>query len=246
MKRYLTLALFVLLCASWPCHALITGYSRGSGSTCMSGTYLFAWTGEHTSGTDFACDGASNPLDGTVIGAPVFGIGYGEGSPDVGIRSDAVNEYLSFADSGGAIVDINGAQTVWMRIYVSATPTATTRLFQANYDASNFINIVISSTNRINGFHRIGATQPYALGDTAIANDAWVDVAYSWDFVNKDHSVNSDGTWDDDLDELSATEGPDITSIRVGTYNEFSMPASEYIQVTKIAVVAGYKAAKPW
>lgn len=218
----------------------------GGGASCMSGTYLFAWDGSHTSGTDYGCNGSGTEVDGTVVGALDIGTDYGEGSPDIGIKGDAVNEYITWPNSGGVPLDINGVQTVWVRVYVNATPLGNTILFAANYDATNYLKIAVNSTRNIVGYHRIGAASMSAYGDVAITAGTWIDIAYTWDRPNRDHSVNSDGTWDDDYDELSATDGPSLTSVSVGPRGEFSMTAGDYVQVTKFAILNGWQAAKPW
>lgn len=229
----------------------MTGNKSGSAtftalSSCMSGTYLFAWNGEHASGTGYACEGDGDPVSGTVTGSPTISTAVGEGGADVALMADAVSKYLSWPDSAGARIDLNGAQTVWMRVYVSATPTGYSRIFTAEYDSSNYVSIEVTSVREIRGQHKIGATTGQVWGTGSIAAGAWVDIAYTWDRPNRNHSVNVSGSWRADETELSTSDGADLTSIKIGPYSSFTMPANENTRVTKYAIVSGYKAAKPW
>lgn len=229
----------------------MTGNKSGSAtftalSSCMSGTYLFAWNGEHTSGTGYACEGDGDPASGTVTGSPTISTAVGEGGADVALMADLNNEYLTWSDSGGARIDLNGAQTLWMRVYVSAAPAGSTRLFNAEYDANNYIGVNLSTSLDVVATHKISATAPTAYGAAAISSGQWVDIAYAWDRPNQDHAVNSNGAWYEDANELASSDGTDITAIRIGPYYGFSMPANENVRVSKYAIVPGYKAAKPW
>lgn len=248
MNRYI---LSIIMCLWCECAGAYTNEfigavaSGGVVSSCPVGTYIFSWGGEWPSDVDKSCDNSADVagVNGTITGSPVISVTEGEGGADVALTANAANEYLSWPSSG-ARIDINGAQTLWVRVYISATHTGDTRIFEALYDATNIIHVTIKADLQILGTHRIGGTAPNAYG-AAIASGTWVDIAYTWDRQNQDHAVNSVGTWDEDVNELSSTDGSDITAIKVGAV-VFSMGDGEYVKVTKFAIVSGYKAAKPW
>lgn len=248
MRKIIALWLAALLLAVQPVQAAVcVGFGQSSSAVCLSGTYIFGWGGEWTGDTDKACEGSSDTtgVDGTVYGSPEISTTYGESGSDVALRADANNEYIKWSDSGGSRIDINGARTLWMRVYISAAPTNDTRLFIAIGDTTNNIYVVIKSSRELMGLHRIGAAVPSAYG-SAISVGTWTDVAYSWDFPNQDHSANTTGTWEDDNNEIGTTEGVDMVEFSVGTNGGFSMGAGESIRISKFAVLDGYKTAKPW
>lgn len=224
----------------------VVGMAKSSsGSSCMSGTYLFAWDGSHTSGTDFACDGDGNSIDGAVTGSPAFSTSYGEDGSEMAMRIDANGEYVTWADSAGTLVDINGAQTVWLRVYFDSVPIGYTRVWHAGNTDPLSTLLVEPGPATIRGLYSHLTTTETKSTSSAITEDAWVDIAYSWDATGADHAVNLGSTWQEDLNELPTGPVADVTNIRIGTYFGFVMSGS-YYSITKFAVVSGYKAAKPW
>ena len=248
MKKIIALWLAALMMAAQPIQAAVcVGFGQSAASSCMSGTYIFGWGGEWPSDTDRACDtsGDGTGVNGTVNGSPDISTAYGEGGADVALTADASGESIKWTDSAAGRIDLNGAQTIWLRVYISATPTGDTRFLTASYDTSSYLMIVVRNNREVVGTHRIGATAPTAYG-AALTAGTWTDIAYSWDMPNLDHTINTSGTWEDDNNELSSTEGTDITEIYMGAQYGFSMGAGENIRITKFAIVDGYKATKPW
>lgn len=226
--------------------AVVGMMGAATGYNCMTGTYTLAWNGQWPSDTDKACATSADTtgVNGTITGSPDIGTDYGEGAPIVGIKANAVNEYISYTNS--SYVGFNGAYTVWVRMYVSEAPTGDTKIFDLNYDSNHYVTCVVKSTRDIMCTWRDGTTvTATAYGDVAITAGAWTDLAYSWDQPNQNHSVNADGTWDDDNNELTSTQSNEITAIRIGTVANFSMNATQYLSVDKWAIVSGYKASKP-
>lgn len=249
MRKIIALWLAALLLAVQPVQAVVcVGFGQSSSAVCLSGTYIFGWGGEWTGDTDKACEGSSDTtgVDGTVYGSPEISTTYGESGSDVALRADANNEYIKWSDSGGSRIDINGARTLWMRVYISAAPTNDTRLFIASGDTTNNIYCVARSSASIMCTHRIGASVPTAYSDAYFSTGTWFDFAYSWDFPNGDHSVNLASAWADDNNEIGTTEGVDVVEFSVGTNGGFSMGTGESIRISKFAVLDGYKTAKPW
>ena len=254
MKKILFLIAFIAVAIAYPCMAGMPGNTvawvgvpSGNGSVDCPSFYddsILSWDGDYPSDTDAACETDGDSVQGTVNGSPDIGTSYGE-SGSVGIKVDASGESISYTDSGGVYADLNGARTVWMRIYFSAVPTGDCEIFHARYDGDNNATITVKSTAQILGYHESSATYASAYG-AAISPDSWVDVAYSWDLPNRDHSANTSGSWEDDNDELSESVGTDVTDIYFGSPYAFSMGAGEYYQITQWAIVNGYKTACPW
>lgn len=251
MKKFilfLVLLLFPSLCfaATGQIRSVVMMAKAAAAGSCMSGTYTIAWDGSESTGSDYACDGSGTPLDGTITGALDINSTDGEGGGDVVLRADAVNEYISWADSGGAKVNLNGAQTVWVRVYISAAPTGQIKFFNAGYDTSNYISFNVNTSRQTQSFHRTGATNATIYSTNTITVGTWTDVAYAWDRPNQSHAVNIGDTWKEETNELVTEQTGNATYIRSGADGAFSMAAGENIRVTKFAVVNGYKAAKPW
>ena len=55
-----------------------------------------------------------------------------------GALIDALDEYLTFADSGGTIIDHDGLRTVFLRAKMVAQCTTNSTMFEAWYDATNY------------------------------------------------------------------------------------------------------------
>jgi len=215
-----------------------------AGYGCMTGTYTLGWTGDWPSDTDRACAGSGDEtgVNGAITGSPDIGTDYGEGG-SVGLKANAVNEYITYVDSD--YVSGNSAYTIWLRVYISAIPTGNTRLFTLYGDATNYINAVFTNTGNVMATWRSGATTPTAYGTAVLSTGTWSNVGYTWDTPNQDHAVDTNGSWDEDLNEITTTMSTDITNIYIGSESQFSMGGGEYFQVDKWAIVSGYKASRP-
>ena len=170
--------------------------------TCMTGTYAFAWDGDHTNGTLYAClsSGATNETStgNSITPAEVDGeTGYGA---KVTQRSD--NIY--WADSSDTRIN-DAVGTVWVRVYLSAQPddahnvlfsTATT----ANPLTNNVMLVYRYDSNKISGFFEAQAGVSEVNWATPTLT-TWVTVGYTWDQANGKHAIVNTNSWASPTDE---------------------------------------------
>ena len=110
----------------------------------------------------------------------------------------------------------------------------------------------IYTDNKVVGYYSVTTgTDQTAFGLTPTTG-SWVDVAYSWDKPNDDHSANpGDGvwasTWEDDDNEITSAQTNNINEVFIGNDNgAHPVWTTEYIYITDFAIVSGYKQACPW
>ena len=207
---------------------------------------MFGWTGDMKEGTNYAFDTNGTPIKGTSNSLPV-GTSYGEGAPDIGALLDTLNENITWSNSGDTYVN-DSIGTLWMRVYISAAPTGTVSIFETNYDASDYIQINVTSTDTtVQGSYTATGNNDTAYG-YGISYGGWIDIAYSWDQANGDHSCYDSGEWEEDLDELGHVLEADIANIVLGESiaGVAEMDGEKYVWVTQFAIVSGYETAKPW
>ncbi len=224
-----------------------SGTPAAAGGNCMTGTYTFAWTGDYPSDTDAACDSVGTAVQGTLVNG-VISTDYGESGTN-GLQIDAASEYIVYTTSADAHFDPSIAQTVWLRIYVSANPVQNTGIFYAcgatDCTGVDYINIIILTTGEVLGSYRNDtiSVQNYSASSVSLA--AWIDVAYTWDPTNQDHDITHNGTtWSEDVNEITTTSTWDAVRINTGNRST-SSPSANYILIDKMAVVNGYRASKP-
>jgi len=173
---------------------------------------------------------------------------YGESGLN-GAHITDVDQYLEFT----GYIDDTTPQTVWMRIFVSdAVLEGEPTIFEAYVDGNNLIKIAVQANLIVKG-----AT--IAQGNSAdartgvVADGSWVDVAYTWGTPAGEGTPTGDHSayyvqYDDDDDELgySIVSTPATFILGEELTAGGSPGDTEYINITQIAIVDGYKAAKPW
>ena len=214
----------------------------GAAPNCMSGTYVFAWNGDYPSDTDAACDSVAAKEEGTINGSLDIGTSYGE-SGSVGIKADTTGESLQWTDAADEFIDDDAERTVWMRVYMSAAPDNDLRIFNAT-SGTYRVSIQWRVTGDIRGQYYGTGELASVSCDVDSSTGTWVTIGYTYDMPNGDHSIDCDGTWDENIDEITADHGTAVTAIYIGAPD--NEPGDvEYIQVDRIAIVDGYQAAKP-
>lgn len=251
MQRLL-IAILILLA---PCLSLAgTGQVRammgmwgGSSSTssCMAGTYTFAWTGDFTADTDKACSSSSDTvgIEGAITGTTISTT-YGEAG-SYGIIVDSGNDYVSYTTSADTHINPEAAYTVWARVYVSANPIANTDVFRAcgSSDCSTGGTIFIQVRTSGEIYGQYNTYSNYSA--STVATGQWADIAYTFDPVNQDHDVTHNGTnWSEDVNELVTAITTDTVAIFIGNKTT-SSPSTSTVYIDKVAIVSGYRAAKP-
>jgi hypothetical protein len=226
--------------------ALVIPYDSGTASTCPSGTYLFAWDGNHGDGTNYGCDGSGTAVEGTAYGSPTISTDYGGGGSDKGMLVDAAPTYIGFPDSAGALLDMATPQTIWMRVYFSEAPATHTRIFNAQDSEFNDYVRWQAQSNRefLTIYAAEGGTTQTVYSNNLLSTETWIDIAYSWDQANNDHANNVGSSWKQDANELTTAPTDDVELIMIGSNTGFGM-TTDY-RITKFAIVDGYQSAKPW
>jgi hypothetical protein len=215
----------------------------GAAPNCMSGTYVLAWNGDYPSDTDAACDSAQAKEDGAVNGSLDIGTDYGE-SGSVGIKADTVGESLEWADAADEFIDDDAERTIWIRAYMSATPDNDLFIFRAT-NGTQYLAIQWRTSGDIRGQYSGTGGVYNASCDVDSSTGGWVTIGYTYDTPNQDHAIDCDGSWDEDLNEIVTDFGvTNVDEIHIGAPTNEPGDA-EYIQVDRVAIVDGYKAAKP-
>jgi hypothetical protein len=216
---------------------------------------VFAWNGDHDSGTNYGCSGSAVAVEGTNTSLTITD-SYGESSSN-GALCDTVNQNLLWADTGDQYIDDVGPQTICARIYIEAGVTSNGLNFFEGSDgtADNHLKMWLNSSDTTQGRY-VGNTNSDFCTGTAATQDDWITVCYSWDQANGDHSFypgnpededTYDATeWREETDELGDTMAANMTEFLIGEYRAGgSEDDTATIYVDRIVLMDGYEAAPP-
>ena len=210
---------------------------------------VFGWSGDMPQGTNYGFDSSGAPVAG-VNSSLTIGTAYGESGSN-GAHITNVDQYLEFT----GYIDDTSAQTIWMRIYVSdAVLDGEPTIFEAYVTGNDLIKIAFQTNLLVKGA-TIAQGNSADAREGAVANGSWIDIAYSWAGNNAgegtptgDHDIYYTAWKDSDADELGYALSSTPATFMLG--EELTAGTSpgdtEYINITQIAIVDGYKTAKPW
>ena len=254
MKKLILSTLFILClsfqASAWNPMVVVSGGGSSCPSFYNATDVIFSWDGDHDSGTEYACNTAGDALEGTNSNLTIH-TDYGESGSN-GANIDATDKYLTWEDSGDQYIDDVGPQTIWMRVYISATPDDYTVLFESVYNADNRLELMIADD--LSNFDYYNAGSSPASATHSVLAGSWIDIAYSWTTPagagtpTGDHSSWGGSTWEDNDNELGYAMASNLPNITLGdNLTGANGPgAGKYINVTQFAIVDGYKSAKPW
>ena len=249
IRRFLPILIVSGLYLTANATMIIRGSGGEAGSPCPSfynaTDVVFSWDGDHTSGTNYGCDSAGTGVAGTNSSLTIS-TDYGESGSNAAHYTDS-GQYLEWSQTGDQYVDDVGPQTIWMRVYASALPTSDVVFFESVYNTSNYVQIKVNTAEpEFTGYYRAAGVIKGAAGNSVTA--AWVDIAYSWDKTNQDHSFYNGSTWEDDNNELLDDMAGDFTAITIGhhTTSSNNFDGGKYINIEQFAIMDGYKTGVPW
>ena len=249
MKRLILplLCLFVLASSSFAWMTLpVVG---GSGGSCppwyADAGVIFSWDGEHDDGHNFGCE-----ADGTVQ----------EADTDDAVTTTFDSQVVVQLDNAGtpttperllwnqAYADgSEAAQTICLKVYSTATPTNAIPTWQAGDGNNDLI------TNRVNNGPNIKPTfdsqssAAVTVYDTTRNNDVWENHVFTWNNVGAATACSAlvepysthDGAWTDGA-AIDDTTTP-FTQFIIGDYYGVLTDAGEYVYISQVAIVTGYK-----
>ena len=207
---------------------------------------VFSWDGDHDSGTNYACDSAGNPLEGTNTNLTIH-TDYGEAGSN-GAYVDTHDENLIWTQTEDQYIDDVGPQTVWLRVFISDVPDTAYAIYEGNAGSgANYIGIKISSTNaNITGIYRGNSAgdQVYGLAPTT---GSFINIGYSWNYNTYDHSVYNGSSWDEDANETlnSLTAAIDAIVIGEDVSEADDAGPGHYTRIDQLVIIDGYEAAIP-
>ena len=264
MKKKLTLFILIVLIPvfAWASGGLVFMSPGISGLN--AGCYedaTFSYNGDHTSGTNYACDSIGVAINGTVFGATVTA-NY--------VLSEDRDEYLTFAVDSSEIAV--GSGTYYVSIYI-VDADADTHVGSVNvdeigrdsWDSTNHIRLVVAGDGDGNGrLHAVyigaGNNQTVYAAADGIALGTWYRVGYTWDSsrTNEDHALSvvaCGGTTEADCSGVSeswGTAADDITNmendVQVITLGEkdSSGTMTDDIRIADIAILSGWQTTDPF
>jgi len=172
-------------------------------SNCPDATYMFSLDFDYSGDTAKACFtscGASK--DGTQGGTAAIGSSYGYSGN--GLYCDGNNDYYSYVVSSedGFDPDI-GTIEFWIKVPSTTGFTCLVELTDGT--SSNYIAVVMRDTGQIRGYYYANSTNHTTNNSTAITDDTWALVRYSWDVANTRHSIQiNGGSWVQETDALGS------------------------------------------
>ena len=215
----------------------ISGDETPQPADCATGTYLFSYDGDHSSGADYACynSGASSEQASANTVDSV--------STDY-VEFDDANEHLIFTESG----IVSGTETVYCSLYVIDRDTDSTIgsfvILEGLVNSSTgFILYRDSSYIRLD--YRDGSTSNCA-SSVSISFDTWYRIGITWDQPNDKYSISvvtlgNSPSWHEETGEGLSAWGTTPSTICIGEdWNGSTI--QERVRVADVYAVSGYQA----
>lgn len=233
---------------------LISEQRTVSGETptggCMDGTYILAWDGDY-GGTDGELElchtSGAGTITGTNSGPLDLSTSHGE-SGSYGARNTTNDYNVDWTQTADQYLDMSGAQTLWLRVYIEGTPDNTLYIWESSAGSADAVGVYIGTTSYA-GIYRANNVIASATGG-AWTGSGWYDIGYSWDYPNDDHSFkNADGPWSTEShDELITDPTLGTDDVKLGNFTIWQTAATSTngVRVDKFALVDGYQASNPW
>jgi len=248
MKKWIVLILLLFSVNVYAGNLIVgqggLGVTSAAGEAgCVSGA-LFTYNGDHTSGTDYACDSAGAGLDGTIVDATV--------SADY-VEFSAVNDYLGWTIDTSEINTSVG--TMFCSVYIIDRDTDTNIsdavIFESYNDANNYFKCLVAGTqDEIQCTHVGTGTSSAALSTHVLSFDQWYRIGFSFDAANDTISVQTvelgsafDWTGGEDAESVDVWASA-IDEFRIGEL-ECGSSVNETLRVKDCVFVNGYEASDP-
>ena len=217
---------------------------------CPTGTYAFAWNGDHGDGDHYACTASG--------GATRLGTNDGTDRVSDAINSDGDNEfvmstrdmYISWACAAGDLLDGDVA-TIWLSYYQPDTLTGQTNVFESfSANGGNRAKIQIKTNTRVNGYHRAnsGTTADIDSANVVAVNASWVRIGYTFQVAadaEGDHYVSDNGSWNDGQGEDLDAWDQDCDYVAIGEFVGGGADPGQTIYIDDVYVINSYQAVDP-
>jgi hypothetical protein len=248
MKKYIVIALLMVLGTAYPAYARWSVGTAGGGvaaapaSPCPSGTgYLSAWDGDYTSDTDKMCyNSKASTIDGTLSGGSLS-TDYGE-SGSVGLLADASNEYLTWTNTSSVLLN-ESEGTICIRVYINAESySGFTQLFEATNGENpgeQRIKLYFASDGslKVEIEDDVGTEFYTNTAGSAITPQTWSTAKYTWltgTTTEGKHKICVNATCTEDTGD-NITAITELTYITLGErYCNISMTHPLWIDSLKI------------
>lgn len=178
-------------------------YLMGAGVTpepcsAPTGTYEWAWTGEHVSGTNYAClnSGAATDQATNTDAGVITATGAISGTYEMTFNAD--NEDVLWSTAMPTNIESLSDTSGWVRFKlitpaslegISASQPLIHLYPSADY-TNNRVYIYIDSDGQLAGERKAsGATDIVADANTAVATSTTYEIVYTWDQANGEHAI---------------------------------------------------------
>jgi len=213
---------------------------ESGGGECMSGTYMSAWNGDHSSGAGYICinSGASNKNYNAQSGGTLTSTSF--------VVTDK-DQYVEWTNSGNDLFNEDEG-TLWIEVNFDAGNNANVYFCEVYYDGTNYIGLqYMDTTNYIYTRRRGGAADDTLTSSGTVTKGATVTVGVSWS-VGRDTAdfaltVNGGSSWDEENDGIATMTAPD--DVRIGNL-DISTNNSQTVTITQFAIQTGWETACPW
>lgn len=213
------------------------GAGATGGGDCYSATTM-TYDGNHSSGTNYACDSAQSGIAGTNNNLDHIGTDY--------IGYDAVNEYISFATDETEFDD-DSAFTMCVDVYIDAVSPGDAPILESYQDANNYMQLKINEISGTVYFWAdwMGNTATQSAISSPVPGQSWTRCCYSVDTGSNVHatSVNGGSSWDEDAETLSTWDNGspiDPDDITLGENLGGGTPA-QAMRVRNLFIDSGYQ-----
>jgi len=206
-------------------------------------SYSWQWDGDHPSGETWSYynNGAASK-NYTGWDSDRIDSAYGESGN--GVQITDVDQYVTYAVSSNDLID-DAIGTIWMSVRKSGTPTNACTIFEAYYDASNYISVRINTSDEFTiKFQNAGSTD-FAISTNTIGNSSFERVAYTWDVANDRHQTNVGSSWKLESETLDPFT-TDISELSMGEhYSGGGSPCGVNVDIDDIWIVHSWEATDP-
>ena len=190
-----------------------TYYNKGTPTDLSSESNLLGyWRMEENTGTSIA-DDSSNSNTGTLTNGAAFASDVAIGFDSASIAFDGVNDNFTVDGAADTITGDLGSVSIWFKLNTTAFVPW---LYEIWADDNNVVRAYYhGSTNKLTCIHIGGGNEAKCETTTAVENNGWHHLAFTWDTGENESKMYLDGSSADTGTASSDFDG-DFTSVNVG------------------------------
>jgi hypothetical protein len=224
------------------------GSFGGAVGGCPSGTYDFAWNGDHPTSESYACINSGASTQDTSADDGTDRINTNAGQTGKGFEMTSNGQYIRWAVTNEDILD-DSICTVCMSVrFEDIDYTTQTFFFESQRNTDNRLNFSLRVSEDLAVFTKGGGAQEQHEGGTDLSDNTWKRICGSWTTATGKISVDDDdgGGWDEDAETNHASWGLVMDELTIGEIDVGGSSTDDVDIDNVFVMVNSYQATDPF